>query len=90
MPFVIGRKKPNNGESSRPCPLLIKLDNCWDRGILLNSQRSLKYFKKYKLFIREDLPLHACMTRSNPSLLQDGTQTNVISTESSVDHVQPQ
>ena len=35
--FRIGHKKPNSGESSRPRPLLIKLDNCWDRRILLNS-----------------------------------------------------
>ena len=29
--FRIGRKKPNSDESSRPRPLLIKLDSCWDR-----------------------------------------------------------
>ena len=39
--FRIGRKKPNSGKSSRSRPLLIKLDNCWDRRILLNSRCSL-------------------------------------------------
>ena len=42
--FRIGRKKPNSDESSRPRPLLIKLDSCWDRRILLSSRRSLKFF----------------------------------------------
>ena len=87
--FCIGCKKPNSDESSRPRPLLIKLDNCWDRRILLSSRRSLK-FEKYKLFIREDLPPQAHKTRSNPSLFQDGSQTNVISTVSNVDQDQPQ
>ena len=88
--FCIGRKKPNSDESSRPRPLLIKLDSCWDRRILLSSRRSLKFFEKYKLFIREDLPPQARKTRSNPSLFQDGSQTNVISTVSNVDQDQPQ
>ena len=44
--FRIGRKKPNSDESSRPRPLLIKLDSCWDRRILLSSRRSLKFFEK--------------------------------------------
>ena len=88
--FRIGRKKPNSDESSRPRPLLIKLDSCWDRRILLSSRRSLKFFEKYKLFIREDLPPQARKTRSNPSLFQDGSQTNVISTVSNVDQDQPQ
>lgn len=88
--FRIGRKKPNSDESFRPRPLLIKLDNCWDRRILLSSRRSLKFFEKYKLFIREDLPPQACKTRSNLSLFQDGSQTNVISTVSNVDQDQPQ
>ena len=90
--FRIGRKKPNSDESSRPRPLSIKLDNCWDRRILLSSRRSLKFFEKFKMFIREDLPPQARKTRarSNLSLFQDGSQTNVISTVSNVDQDQPQ
>ena len=36
------------------------------------------------MFIREDLPPQAWRTRSNPSLFQDGSQTNVISMVSNV------
>ena len=88
--FRIGRKKTNDdsGKSSRPRPLLIKLVNCWDRRLLLNSRRSLKFFEKSRLFIREDLPPHARQSQSNPKLsanLQDSSNPNVSSKESNGD-----
>ena len=88
--FRIGRKKTNDdsGKSSRSRPLLIKLVNCWDRRLLLNSRRSLKFFEKSRLFIREDLPPHARQSQSNPKLsanLQDNSNPNVSSKESNGD-----
>ena len=41
-------------------------------------------------YVSIDLPPQARKTRSNPSLFQDGSQTNVISTVSNVDQDQPQ
>ena len=87
--YRIGRKQASSDNSSRPRPLLIKLDNCWERRILLSSRRSLKSFEKYKLFIREDLPPHARKTRSNPPAnSQDNSQTIVTSNGSSVEQSQ--
>ena len=57
--FRIGRRKPNPDESSRPRPLLIKLNNYWDRRLLLAARFTLKSFEKYKLYLREDLPLRS-------------------------------
>ena len=57
--FRIGRRKQNLDESSRPRPLLIKLNNFWDRRLLLAARFTLKSFEKYKLYLREDLPPQA-------------------------------
>lgn len=88
--FRIGRKKTNDDPSKppRPRPLLIKLVNCWDRRLLLNSRRSLKSFEKSRLFIREDLPPHARQSQSNPkpsANLQDNSKPNVSSNDSNGD-----
>lgn len=61
--YHIGRKKPSSVDSSCPRLFLIKLDNCWDRRILLNSHRDdSNVFVKFKLFIREDLLPNARVT----------------------------
>lgn len=50
--------------SARPRPLLIKLDNYWDRRLLLSSCRKLKDYSVSKLFLREDLPPEARTSKS--------------------------
>ena len=59
MPFELVVGKPNLDESSQPRPLLIKLNNYWDRRLLLAARFTLKSFEKYKLYLREDLPPQA-------------------------------
>ena len=91
--YRIGRKKSKDDlseSSTRPRPLLIKLDNCWDRRLLLSSRRSLKSFEKCRLFLREDLPPHARHRQSNPPAnSQDNSNFNVPSGESTGEQ-QPQ
>ena len=67
--FRIGRRKPNLDESSRPRPrpLLIKLNNYWDRRLLLAAHFTLKSFEKYKLYLREDLPPQARQSSNRKS-----------------------
>ena len=65
--FRIGRWKPNLNESSRPRPLLIKLNNYWDRRLLLAARFTLKSFEKYKLYLREDLPTQARQSSNRKS-----------------------
>ena len=43
--------------------MLIKLDNCWDRRLLLSSCRKLKYYSVSRLFLHEDLPPEARTSR---------------------------
>ena len=64
MPFVWVVKSPEASVSTaRPCPLLIKLDSSWDRRLLLASCRKLKGYTTHKLFLREDLPPEARITK---------------------------
>ena len=65
--FRIDRRKPNSDESSRPRPLLIKLNNYWDRRLLLAARFTLKSFEKYKLYLREDLPPQARQSSNRKS-----------------------
>ena len=65
--YRIGRRKPIPVESSRPRPLLIKLNNCWDRRLLLAARFTLKSFEKYKLYLREDLPPQVRQSSSRKS-----------------------
>lgn len=51
--FRLGRK--SELPSARPRPLLIKLDNYWDRRLLLAACRKLKGYSESRLFLREDL-----------------------------------
>ena len=60
--FRLGRRSEVSG--ARPRPLLIKLDNYWDRRLLLSSCRKLKDYTVSRLFLREDLPPEARTTRS--------------------------
>ena len=55
--FRLGHKSELN--NTRPRPLLIKVDNFWDRRLLLSSCRKLKGYSVSKLFLREDLPPEA-------------------------------
>ena len=55
--FRLGRRSELN--NTRPRPLLIKVDNFWDRRLLLSSCRKLKGYSVSKLFLREDLPPEA-------------------------------
>ena len=48
---------------SHPRPVLIKLESCWDKRLLLASCRKLKGYSDHKLFIREDLPPEALANR---------------------------
>ena len=52
--FRLGRKPAINSQS-RPRPLLIKFESCWDKRLILASCRKLKGYSDYKLFIRDDL-----------------------------------
>ena len=62
--FRLGRKSPEASVSTaRPRPLLIKLDSSWDRRLLLASCRKLKGYTTQKLFLREDLPPEARITK---------------------------
>ena len=49
--------------SAYPWPLLMKLDNCRDRRLLLSSCRKLKDYSVSRLFQREDLPPEAHTSR---------------------------
>ena len=60
--FRLGRRSEST--SARPRPLLIKLDNYWNRRLLLSSSRKLKEYTVSKLFLREDLPPEARTLRS--------------------------
>ena len=59
--FRLGRR--SEAGSARPRPMLIKLDNCWDRRLLLSSCRKLKDYSVSRLFLREDLPPEARTSR---------------------------
>ena len=59
--FRLGRRPELS--STRPRPLLIKLDNSWDRRLLLSSCRKLKDYSVSRLFLREDLPPEAHSTK---------------------------
>ena len=52
--FRLGRRPELS--STHPCPLLIKLENFWDRRFLLSSCRKLKDYNVSRLFLLEDLP----------------------------------
>ena len=60
--FRLGRRGEVNPQS-RPRPVLIKLESCWDKRLLLASCRKLKGYSDHKLFIREDLPPEARANR---------------------------
>lgn len=60
--FRLGRRGEVNSQS-RPRPVLIKLESCWDKRLLLASCRKLKGYSDHKLFIREDLPPEARANR---------------------------
>ena len=64
-------KKPN-----RPRPVLVKLESAWDRRLLLANRRKLKTYTKYKLFIREDLPLKDRLKRQRSSTNQPPSNQN--------------
>ena len=57
--FRLGHRSES---SAWPRPLLIKLDNHWDR--ILTPCRELKDYTVSKLFLREDLPPEARTTKS--------------------------
>ena len=64
--FRLGRK--SELPSARPRPLLIKLDNYWDRRLLLAACRKLKGYSESRLFLREDLPPDARSRRTNTNV----------------------
>ena len=66
--FRLGRKSEST--STRPRPLLIKLDNFWDRRLLLAACRKLKGYSDSRLFLREDLPPDARSRRTNTNTLK--------------------
>ena len=76
---------------TRPRQVLIKLENCWDKRLLLAACRKLKVYLDHKLFIREDLPPEACLSRRTPSVSRPGEPgisepaSNSLSTSKSVD-----
>ena len=53
------RVNVNTNSNSHPHPILIKLNSCWDKCLLLASCRKLKGYSQHKLFICEDLPPEA-------------------------------
>ena len=55
--FRLGRRPELS--SNRPRFLLIKLENFWDRRLLLSSCRKLKDYNVNRLFLRENLPSEA-------------------------------
>ena len=58
--FRLGRRPEHSTQlDARPQPILIRLENCWDKRLLLSSCRKLKGYSSHKLFIREDLPPEA-------------------------------
>ena len=59
--FRLGRK--SEAGNARPRPMLIKLDNCWDKRLLLSSCHKLKDYSVSRLFLREDLPPEARTSR---------------------------
>ena len=90
--FRIGRKKqPDELSVARPkCrPILIKLDNVWEKRLLLNSCRKLKEFTVKKLYLREDLPPDSrpqgsvSKSRSSNTNLDHAGTSNFESTSSS-------
>ena len=56
--FRLGCKGDLNSQP-HPRSVLIKLESCWDKRLLLASCRKLKGYSDYKLFIHEDLPPEA-------------------------------
>ena len=91
--FRLGRK-PDASSQARPRPVLIKLENCWDKRLLLAACRKLKGYSDHKLFIREDLPPEARISRRASSVSRPGSPgepgisepaSNSLSTSNSVD-----
>ena len=71
--FRIGRRKPNSDESSRPRPLLIKLNNYWDRRLLLAARFTLKIsctFVKISPLRPVSLPIANLLTVHNMTLMK--------------------
>ena len=63
-------RRKSESTSTRPRPLLIKLDNFWDRRLLLAACRKLKGYSDSRLFLREDLPPDARSRRTNTNTLK--------------------
>ena len=82
--FRIGRRKPNPDESSRPRPLLTKLNNYWHRRLLLTAHFTLKSFEKYKLYLHEDLPPQSSNRKSPNSPRHDSLEKVALSDPISV------
>ena len=54
----LGRKVDVNANSnSHPHPILIKLNSCWDKHLLLASCHKLRGYFQHELFLSEDLLL---------------------------------
>ena len=69
--FRLGCKSEMTSASARPRPLLIKLDNYWDRRLLLAACRKLKGYSENRLFLREeDLSPDARSRRANSKQVQ--------------------
>ena len=69
MLFCFGRK-PDASSQTRPHPFLIKLENCWDKRLLLAACRKLKGYSDHELFIR--VPPEARISRRAPSVSRPG------------------
>ena len=84
--FRLGRKSVADSHS-RPRPVLIKLESCWDKRLLLAACRKLKGYSDHKLFICEDLPPEARNARRSNSNSgpgsSGGNSSNTVSGKSS-------
>ena len=80
--FRLGKRPDVTSLSDvRPRPILIKLENCWDKRLLLSSCRKLKDYPVNKLFIREDLPPEA-RQRKPPRSTSDNSSTPALKSTS--------
>ena len=86
--FRLSHKSVAGDSHSRPRPVLIKLESCWDKRLLLAACRKLKGYSDHKRFIREDLPPEARNTRRTSSNsgtgASGGTVTRTPSTSSDI------
>ena len=61
--FRLGRRKDTfNNLTARPRPILIKLDSCWDKRLILSACRKLKVILRISfLFVKTFLLMHGTL-----------------------------